>query len=59
VAIEKTLASAKVPMSVDEICTAVWGRCGTRERGTVHQNLHRLDLKGRLVKQAMRYSLKD
>lgn len=52
------LEKAPAPMSVDELCKNVFGKIGQRERNVVHQNLHRLDEKGRIEKFAMRYRLR-
>lgn len=57
-AIEKALAETAAPLSVDEICKLVYKRIGARERNTVHQNLYRLEQKGRLEVIAKTYRLK-
>lgn len=56
--IQETLRASDVPLSIDEICLAIWKRVGTRERGLVRVNLHRLDAQGVLVKLPMKYRLK-
>lgn len=45
------------PVTVDEVCMAVYGQCGERERNAVHQRIHRLTAQKRLRKHAMRYEL--
>lgn len=49
---------ASEPLSIDDICAAVFGRKGARERNIVYVNLHRLDARGVLVKYPQTYSLK-
>lgn len=44
------------PLSIDQICKAVYGRTGDRERSFVRVNLHRLDAKGLLIKYPQTYS---
>ena len=51
------LRRAEEPLSIDQLCSAIFGRTGDRERGLVRVNLHRLDAEGRLVKHPRRYSL--
>ena len=41
---------ARGPLTIDEICRAVFHRVDARARGTVRVNLHRLDRRGLLVK---------
>lgn len=57
VAVEQALAAATAPMSVDEICQKVYGRIGKRERNVIHQNIARLDARGRIRKHAMTFEL--
>ena len=45
------------PLSIDQLCKAVFGRTGDRERSFMRVNLHRLDSKGLLIKYPQRYSL--
>lgn len=51
------LRRSKEPLSVEQLCKAVFGRTGDRERGLVRVYLHRLDSQGKLVKYPRRYSL--
>lgn len=59
VMISGALQNAGGPLTVDEICQVVYGRVGDRERGTVMQNLHRLDLKGCIVKTPIKYAWRE
>lgn len=51
----KRALSGPEPVTVDEICQAVWGRVGDRERNQVYQLLHRLREKGELKTWERRY----
>jgi hypothetical protein len=56
--IEETLRAAPRPMTIDEICVAVFGRTGNhRDRSLVRQNLHRLDARGLLIGYPRTYAL--
>ncbi len=52
------LRQAKEPLSIDQLCKALFGRTGDRERSLVRVNLHRLDTEGKLIKHPRRYELK-
>lgn len=56
--IEQTLATAKRPLTIDEICRLVFGRVQERGRNIVRVNLHRLDERGRLIKHQQTYELR-
>lgn len=58
-AVERVLQNASEPLSVEDICWKVYGRTGSRERATVHQNLHRLYEKDKITKLPMRYVWKE
>lgn len=51
-------ALTEEPVTLDELCKAVFGRVGARERNVVRVNLHRIDERGELEKLAMRYRRK-
>ena len=55
----EVLRRSKEPLSIDQICKAVYGRTGDRERNVVRVNLHRLDSKGVLIKHPQTYALKE
>jgi Fe2+ or Zn2+ uptake regulation protein len=57
-AIQRVLAEADEPLTIEQICEKVWGRCGSREKNTAYVNLHRLDERGLLEKVPMRYQLR-
>ena len=54
-----TLNGSDQPLTIDEICRAIWGRAGERERNLVMVNIHRLDKKGLIEKFAARYGMKN
>jgi hypothetical protein len=56
--IEKALAEAPQPISIDDICKRVFGRVDERARNAVRVGLHRLDERGVLIKHAQTYALK-
>jgi hypothetical protein len=45
-------------VTLEEICHAVWGRCGHRERNHVYVVLHRLRERGQLQTFERRFQLK-
>jgi repressor of nif and glnA expression len=51
------LRRSEEPLSIDQICKAMYGRTGDRERSFVRVNLHRLDARGLLIKYPQTYSL--
>jgi hypothetical protein len=55
----EVLRRSEKPLSIDQICKAVFGRIGDRERGLVRVNLHRLDSRGVLTKHPQTYSIKE
>ena len=54
-----TLNGSDQPLTIYEICRAIWGRAGERERNLVMVNIHRLDKKGLIEKFAARYGMKN
>lgn len=54
-AIVRVLQKAGQALTVDEICTRVYGRLGDRERNTVRQNLSRLFERGNIEKIPMKF----
>lgn len=55
--IEKALAVASGPLTIDDICRIVFGRITNRDRNLVRVVLHRLDTRGILVKHAQTYEI--
>jgi hypothetical protein len=56
--IEKILATAKKPLSLDEICLLAFGQLTERNRSATRTNLYRLDEAGLLVRHPRTYALK-
>lgn len=56
--IRAVLLEAARPLSIDEICAAAFPRSAPRKRNVVRVNLHRLDVRGLLVKHPQAYAIK-
>jgi hypothetical protein len=56
--IEAVLAAAAVPLSLDEICSCVFGQITDRNRGAVRTAICRLDEIGLLIRHPRKYALK-
>jgi len=56
--IETALRKAREPLTIDAICKAALGRIDERGRNVVRVNLHRLDVRGLLVKYPQAYAIR-
>ena len=56
--IETALRKAPEPLTIDAICKTALGRIDERGRNVVLVNLHRLDMRGLLVKYPQAYAIK-
>lgn len=51
------MLGAGEPVTITELCLAVYGKNGPRERNAVHQRIYRLTEKKRIRRHAARFEL--